>query len=640
MIYKNEIAGIPLLPMPRVPEGEKRHCRYSAAAEIYELPRSGRLLVTDIYAVKNEAFVKRFVTDGKNFASCDEWPADKWGKAGPKGNGWYGDFYSTTEGNKLAAEFLGTQHKWRTDLIGLLDDLVSDHNYDKKRKYESGVEALKKLHYSMYPKLPDNLQDWCDEHLFQGGYIFFTKKNAQGVRKARCGVCGHEFEPAPNVKHNQHGRCPKCGRYSVYKADWIRKMVADTKPLCIAERVDGNLLIRWMNVCRAFGMDGFKKSYSFTDTNYNLHMSTSKGITIYSYRRYAYGGDRRKNGDYCSCKSMVYTDNLRAVFGERYHGVDIAAAAAAEGENMNLGKMLHNLETYPQTEYLLKLGLPALADEVSALCLESENGGRGFTDLLGVSKQLLPVYQSMNVRLQEHRIIRAYGKWVNEEDIENLRRLKLSGPNVDAAMAVLKQMSMEKFNNYFWKQRLKSPDRSAGHLVTEYRDYLEMSMALKIDLSRKSVRYPSDLVEAHSRLLSLFDNLDDKNGAVNEAFAAAVFPLYEKIGFQRYEGEEMLVTFPHARTDLVVEGQSLNHCVGRVESYYKNHMAGTKMIFFIRKLENPEKPFVTMEVDMQNFQILQLYGFDDCSAPPKVKAFAKQFTTALRKAMKKGMKAS
>lgn len=640
MLYKNEIAGIPLLPIPSAPKNKTGYYHYLAAAEIYELPRSGRLLVTDIYGAKDEKFVKRFVTDGKNFASCDEWPADRWGKAGPKGTSWYGDFYSTPENNELAMEFLGVQNHWRNDLIGLLDDLVSGYNYELRSKRENAVKALKEKHFAMYPKLPDNLEDWCDEHLFHGGYIFFTKKNTQGVRRARCGVCGHEFEPASNVKHNQHGRCPECGRPSVYKAEWIRKMVVDTKKLCLAERVDGNLLIRWMNVWRKFGMENFKKSYSFTDTNYNLHISTSKGITIYSYRGCAYGGDRRKNGEYCSCKSMVYTDNLKTVFGERYHGVDISAVAAAAGEEMNLGKLLHNLEKYPHTEYLLKMGLTALADSVSALCTESETGRRGFSAMLGVSKQLLPVYQSMNVSLQEHRIIRAYGSWVSEEDVENLRRLRLSGSNVDAAMAVLQQMSMQKFNNYFWKQRCKNPDRSAGHLVTEYRDYLEMSMILKIDLAHKSVRYPSDLVTAHSRLLSLFNSLDDKDKAVDEAFAAAVTTLYEQIGFQSYEGEDFSVVFPQVRSDLIVEGQSLNHCVGRVESYYKNHMAGTKMIFFVRRLANPEKPFFTMEVDMKDFRILQLYGFGDCTAPPKVRKFAERFTSELRKAMKKGRKAA
>lgn len=639
MLIKKELAQLPLLDPPELPEdaGKYRY-RGLAAAAIHELPRSGRVLVADFYQGSQHELFMRFFTDGENFITCDGWPAVSWGKKSPKGSDWCSGFYSTKEADAMAKEFLKDKRNWYHSLTDLLADMASSWNYEQRQKRAYGQQQMKEKHFAMYPKLPENLGDWCDERLFSGGYIFFTKKSPKGIREARCGFCGHEFEPAGDVKHNKRGLCPKCGRISVYKAEWIRKPISDTKRLCIAERVEGNLLLRWMDVTRYFGPYHFKKTYSFQDTHYNLHLKGKTVTTVYSYRLFGYGWNRRKNGDICEKESRVYTDNLDAVFGERFHGVDIREIAAIGGETIRFGRLLHDLENYPQTEYLLKMGLTELAGSVRQLVGQGGKELKGFTEFLGVSRQLLPIYQSMNVSYNEHRMIRAYGKWVSEEDIENLRLLRIEGNKVDAAEVVLQKMTIQKFNNYFWKQHCLNPDRTAGHLVTEYRDYLEMALSLKIDLTHKAVRYPSDLVEAHSRLLGLFNTLDDKNHAVDEAFAAAVAPLYEQIGFTEYQGKEYSVVFPKLRSDLITEGTSLSHCVGRMENYYKNHMAGTKMIFFLRKNENPSKPFFTMEVDMSTFQILQLYGFGDSPAPAPVRKAAEGFVQQLSKAWKKGRK--
>ena len=88
------------------------------------------------------------------------------------------------------------------------------------------------------------------------------------------------------------------------------------------------------------------------------------------------------------------------------------------------------------------------------------------------------------------------------------------------------------------------------------------------------------------------------------------------------------IVLPQKRSDLTTEGQSLNHCVGG-QAYANNHMAGKRLIFFVRKISNRAKPFFTMEVDMTDFRICQLYGFGDCSAPEDVRKFAEAFVKKL-----------
>lgn len=177
---------------------------------------------------------------------------------------------------------------------------------------------------------------------------------------------------------------------------------------------------------------------------------------------------------------------------------------------------------------------------------------------------------------------------------------------------------------------------TAGHLITLYRDYIEMSEVLGVDLSRKSVRYPKDIKEAHDRLMLLFDSVG--NEEVDAAIGRAAAPVAEDLGEFAYESKLFCIIVPKTREEFIREGQSLNHCVGRFPQYYNNHVAGTKMIFFIRRTENRGKPFFTMEVDMKDYKILQLYGYADCKARNYVQRFAEGFVNALRKSKEKGSK--
>ena len=187
-------------------------------------------------------------------------------------------------------------------------------------------------------------------------------------------------------------------------------------------------------------------------------------------------------------------------------------------------------------------------------------------------------------------------------------------------------MSFAKFLNYFGKQKQLNPKHRISKILAWYRDYLDMSAGLGVDMSHKSVRFPKNCVEAHDQILPRFN--ERKMEAENQLFSDAVKPLYERLPFTEYVKNGFCIVLPQKRSDLTTEGQSLNHCVGG-DGYYKNHIAGTHMIFFVRKSADPGKPFFTMEVTMSNYRIAQLYGFGDCSAPKEVRAFAESFVKML-----------
>lgn len=62
------------------------------------------------------------------------------------------------------------------------------------------------------------------------------------------------------------------------------------------------------------------------------------------------------------------------------------------------------------------------------------------------------------------------------------------------------------------------------------------------------------------------------------------------------------------RAQLVIEGMTLHHCVGANDRYMKKMADGESWILFLRKKEEPEKPYYTVEIDMKDDKILQWYS--------------------------------
>ena len=113
MLYKQELSGIPLLPVPKCTD---RYASYIVAAERFLLPLSGEVLVVDYHERKdNYALVSRFFSDGDNWLTVREWPAKAWTKQTPI-DGYYGaasdKTWSTPESTEAAA-FLAFNAEYR-----------------------------------------------------------------------------------------------------------------------------------------------------------------------------------------------------------------------------------------------------------------------------------------------------------------------------------------------------------------------------------------------------------------------------------------------------------------------------------------------------------------------------------------------
>lgn len=634
MLIKKELLEIPSLPVPIIPE--RNPDAYLTAVDIINLQRSGAVMVADIFYGHNDNLKCRFFSDGKTYLIC--WPGETWGKGNPAAGSWYPvRSISHKEDTKLAEQFLKKKEKdsWRTQgALAVIDAFISDIVQERRNRAEFNKEMLQKAHFTMFPPLPADLEEYCEQNVFGNNYVFFDKLTKSRRRYGRCGHCGKKYRLSGEVKQNQGTKCPYCGCNAIYKASWRGNGPEDKAKICITANVHGQLLIRWTDVTRRFTKD-HRFSYGFSDYAYNLYIETSRARTLYAYdfKTIPYYDTkewkRRPNGSQNFSSTYIYTNNLEDVFGKRYYNVDLKAGLHGKRLKLCFSNLLNALKQYPEAEYLFKLNMPLLAANTSSIVYGKKIHRPGFMEVLGVSKQFLPMYSTMDVDYCEHLVIKSYGAWVSPEDLIDYRKLKI-GCDIGLVKEILKTMSFGKFVRYFGKQK-ETTKKNTPFLMIQYRDYVSMCKSLKVDLSHKTVRYPANICESHDAVLDEYNRL--KFEKEDKKFSESVSKIYKELKLSEFQNEKFQIVFPYRRTELMAEGTSLSHCVGS-DSYYKSVVAGESLIFFIRRNECPEKPFFTMQVNIKQWRIVQVHGFKNSNPPREVRDFAQNFIKALMPADK------
>ena len=132
----------------------------------------------------------------------------------------------------------------------------------------------------------------------------------------------------------------------------------------------------------------------------------------------------------------------------------------------------------------------------------------------------------------------------------------------------------------------------------------------------KSMLFPRDLIKAHNAAIRLVDE------KVNEKIDEKIKSRYVELNVYSFSDKEKgLFLRPCAsHEELIKEGKILDHCVAR---YAKRHAEGETTIFFIRRIEDPDEPFYTLEY--RNDIIIQDHGYDNAPQTSEIFAFEKEW---------------
>ena len=292
----------------------------------------------------------------------------------------------------------------------------------------------------------------------------------------------------------------------------------------------------------------------------------------------------------------------------------------SEDEPFRIAYLVRYLAEYtrrPQMEFLVKLGH---FDILRDLVLRKKPHG----NLLNWDVKTPPAFFRMTA--QEYRVFAAAGLGIS--DLKSFRLSQISGAGLQEFIQVREACGME-LNNVLRRCVDLNPGLSkavrylksqgdAAQMARFWRDYLEAAKKLDYDLSRPDVVMPKDLLTRHDEAVAAIKTLEDKQA--EKAYISRFRRLTEQFTFQL---DGLCVRVPQSIREIVSEGTTLRHCVA---GYAERHMRGKVTILFLRKLKNPEAPYVTMELTTEEnprkLRIVQIHGFRndrEASEPPEVR---------------------
>ena len=268
-------------------------------------------------------------------------------------------------------------------------------------------------------------------------------------------------------------------------------------------------------------------------------------------------------------------------------------------------KYLKIYERFPQAEYLVKMGLEAKA--MSIMLLRQCKKDKQFCKWL-YKNRLRIKYGGYYVTA----ILLAYKKgWgLNKaQSYESARKRLAHEEGMKPVRNMLKKRGdYEKFFSYV-------DSNNISH--RSYLDYVKACNYLGIDMSIDKNRYPHDFNYWHDTRINEFESAKAKADAKERKEFYSQFKNIAK----KYESLQekckgsFICIISKSPNDLRKEGNTLNHCVGRL-GYDKKFVDEETLIFFIRDKKNPKVPLVTVEYSLSRKQVLQCYAYHN-STPSK-----------------------
>lgn len=459
---------------------------------------------------------------------------------------------------------------------------------------------------------------------------------------------------------------------------WDERIVSFIEP-----REEG-FLWRYFTAHREVKPDGKINDglFEIVRTFYKFAPNGTPCTSSYEYREYKQTGIVRwctDEGYRASLYCTLYPGNLPEAWKDtpmKYSALEILAENRPS-EQIHYAKAINRYREFPQLEWFIKMGLYKLAAHLineyhdGAFGYESRNGVRGLRKngktifgILGLTKENTRVLQSIDGNIDELRLLQeaqSSGYNLKAEELE--RFYKLFGCNTTLIRKENRHSTIHKICRYIeregsdyrvgerggcWRysymQHKERPDIREERLqncAKDWLDYLAWCKELKYDLTNMFFYFPKNFKKVHDRTAAEYQAVQDKKAAEKKRREeerikreAEVMKklleemLKENAGIDNaflIKGKGLILRVPRDAQEIKNEGAALHHCVG---TYVDRVAKGQTHIFFVRRVEEPDTPYFTMEYN--NGRVIQCRGSHNCGMPASVKTFVAAFEKLMK----------
>ena len=551
-------------------------------------------------------------------------------------------------------------------------DIVVTARRDREhREYVRRKEALADR-ISHTKELPEKeILARADSLCFHNQHYLYYKKHGCWAQIA-CSKCGgvtdarwergisyeSQFQRwTEEPREGKYGTCPMCGVRGEYKCQGkVKGDYSKTIYLFLGQKYKENgMVMRYVEVSKKWILgficgDKEPEMYNACEELSGIEIARAywtpgKKIQI-DYQKYnSYTGkDFWDDCNLCGRSPIFIHSGL--ILSETYEemkGTMFQYSALREfAENVREINPIDYLECYnrtPQIEILVKLGMTDIVEKLVKCYygIVADENARRPDQFLGIRKER--VQQLIKKKGDTHllevmQMERRQGKNWTDTQIEHLAETGLSGAQVAMAtryMTLQKLLNrIEKYAGCEYGTGCYSASERIRHTAITYADYLSMRVNAGYDLSNSVYQQPRDLEAAHNKLVmeSNKAKMDRHLEEVAERYPE-IRKSYKKLRNKYYYEDDRYIIRPaRSAEEIVMEGRLLHHCVGE-NTYLGKHNTGQTYILMLRFREEPDVPYITVEIDAKNPKILQWYG--DKDRKPDKENMQKWLNTWLKK---------
>lgn len=459
------------------------------------------------------------------------------------------------------------------------------------------------------------------------------------AEKSRPGICHNAYAPAlfgwlnegagESVISGNSTLCPYCGakaetRHIGTIRDVItnRVWVAVLYKLPVEGMKDRLMIVDWM-IARDINKRGDSKYWTHLHSAWIVE--EKKIVSIAGHKRnfnvtsLTKPEQRRTYLDDFGEAQLIYPWKAEVLVGTTAENSKLDLYQEAGGERLiaYLGLYLKK----PAVENLVMQGMATLVKTLLDTECESttyrQQGGypklESWIDwkekkpakMLGMNREELRIFKENEWGVGQLSAIawaRAEGIPLNwPEDVEHIRKT-----GTYECGRIVKDQPKE----LFWK--IMRYTKRQGFDYRYLCDYWDMAKRLEMDLEDEQVRWPKDLKTAHDKAVERYN-------ARKDALTSAAFnKRAEELQHLCWEQDGLLIRPCASMEELRNEGKLLHHCVATYDQRYAD---GKTAIFFIRRVDKPEEPFYTLELDEKALTVRQNRGLRNCGKTEEVQAF-------------------
>lgn len=577
------------------------------------------------------------------------------------------------------------------DAIRRFQDEVKDARLAEKHR-----KVLAPIDLKMEPigDPPQEFRDWVWEHGMSFSRYGIYKETKKGKAEFECTYCkkiGTVDRAKMRLRNNEKGECPFCGSRVTYKAKGkMSCQIIDERWFIYVDRQEKGFLLRYFNARRHIRNDSYivgalnKNRIEETLYEYSRCFWTFIGMKpvkdSYEWGVYHQRGNSRwipDEGKICCMECILYPGNLPQAWEHtpmKYSALEILAQNIPTTAFRYEDAMDVYLK-FPKLEWLCKMGLNQLAkDAVRGFQYSNMVGKIDYKadtiyGILGLTKVNTKVLQAIDGNHYELRLLQVAQKYGIQMKPEQLKEFyETFECNTELLKAKNRKISLHKLCRYIEKESERYPIGDKNYcrwnysynryterkdprierkqnMANDWLEYIGWCKELKYDLSNMFIYMPYNFRKVHDRTAEEYKALQDKKAAAEKRrreeaarkeleqtkkAMAEIFKKSEGMDAFSIKGKGLILVVPKSGDEIRAEGEALHHCVG---GYVESVAKGETNIFFVRKADEPDKSYFTME--WNHNKIIQCRGMKNCGMPPEVRAFTQVFEKKMQEAVKK-----